>query len=156
MIYTPVDSNVWTPKIVGEILIEMTRWLTLYGGHIGPSRLRSAMPELHMELADRLGAGWSSVQENEVTSRRRSYRPYEVSLFERAIEWQGAFLIAEQGAARVLALWLRCKISKLKFDAEIKRRGWSRGTAYRKRDQALSAIALGLTRTNENFPPRWR
>lgn len=134
MTYASVADGVWTPKLVGEILIETTRWLALYGGHVGPARLRTVMPELHMELADRLRAGWSSVQENEVTKRRRSYRPYEVSLFERAIEWQGDFLTAEIGASRVLALWLRCKISKLKFDTEVKRRGWSRATAYRKRD----------------------
>lgn len=149
-------DGLWTPKLVGEILTELTRWLATHGGRVGPARLRSAMPELRMELADRLAEGWSSVQENEVTRPRASYGPKTVALFERALEWQGLYLLDERGAGRVLALWLRCRITKLKFDAELKARGWSRATAYRKRDRALSAIAQGLTNQNQTPPDWWR
>ncbi|WP_210385619.1 hypothetical protein [Brucella anthropi] len=156
MSYVTQNSNLWTPKLVGEILVEMVRWLATHGGRVGPARLRSAMPELQMELADRLAEGWSSVQANEVTHHRHSYGPRAVSLFERALDWQGTYLLGERGAGRVLALWLRCRITKLKFDAQLKARGWSRATAYRKRDKALSLIAQGLTNHNESPPDWWR
>jgi len=149
-------DGLWTPKLVGEILVEMARWLASHGGRVGPARMKSAMPELRMELTDRLAEGWSSVQENEVTRPRASYGPKTVSLFERALDWQGLFLLDEPGSGRVLALWLRCRITKLRFDAELKARGWSRATAYRKRDRALSAIAQGLTHHNQTPPAWWR
>ncbi|TCQ79565.1 hypothetical protein EDF68_104149 [Ochrobactrum sp. BH3] len=149
-------DGVWTPKLVGEILTEVARWLSTHGGRVGPARMKSAMPELHMELADRLAEGWQSVASNEVIGRRPSYGPRAVSLLERALDWQGAYLLEERGAARVLALWLRCRITKKKFDAELKARGWSRATAYRKRDRALSAIAQGLTHHNQTPPDWWR
>lgn len=149
-------DGVWTPKLVGEILTELTRWLATLGGRVGPARMKSAMPELHMELADRLAEGWQSVASNEVIGRRPSYGPKTVSLFERALDWQGSFLLDQQGAGRVLALWLRCRITRKKFDAELRSRGWSRATAYRKRDRALSAIAQGLTHHNQTPPEWWR
>jgi len=156
MSYVNQNSNLWTPKLVGEILVEMARWLATHGGRVGPARLKSAMPELRMELGDRLAHGWGSVQSYEVVQRRPSYGPKAISLFERALDWQGTYLLEERGAARVLALWLRCKISRLKFDAELKARGWSRATSYRKRDRALSAIAQGLTNHNQTPPDWWR
>ncbi|KAB2796084.1 hypothetical protein F9K87_16145 [Brucella anthropi] len=91
-----------------------------------------------------------------MTHHRHSYGPRAVSLFERALDWQGTYLLGERGAGRVLALWLRCRITKLKFDAQLKARGWSRATAYRKRDKALSLIAQGLTNHNESPPDWWR
>ncbi|WP_052502940.1 hypothetical protein [Brucella anthropi] len=156
MSYVNQNSNPWTPKLVGEVLVEMARWLATHGGRVGPVRLKSAMPELRMELADRLAEGWQSVSLNEVVGRRSSYGPRAVSLFERAIDWQGTYLLGERGAGRVLALWLRCRVTKLKFDAALKARGWSRATAYRKRDKALSLVAQGLTRNNETPPDWWR
>ncbi len=147
-------EGVWTPKLVGEILVEMARWLATHGGRIGPARMRSAMPELHMELGDRLAEGWSSIHENEVVKPRSSYGPRAISLFERAIDWQGTYLLQERGAGRVLALWLRCSVTRRRFDAELKARGWSRATAYRKRDRALSAISTGLANHNQ-MPPEW-
>ncbi len=107
MSYATQNSNLWTPKLVGEVLVEMARWLATHGGRVGPARLRSVMPELAMELADRLSEGWSSIQANQVTHRRPSYGPRAVSLFERALDWQGTYLLGECGAGRVLALWLR-------------------------------------------------
>lgn len=139
-------EGTWTPKSVGEVLVEMVRWCMSSAGPIGPARLRSVMPELVMDLTDRLAEGWSSIADMEPSKKRRSYRPAEVSMLERAIRWSIDFLADHPGPARVLNLWLRCKITKMTFAEEVDRKGWSRATAYRQRDKALSLIAIGLSK----------
>lgn len=140
-------SPVWTPDIVGETLIDAARWCLLTAGRTGPARVKSLMPDLDMSMADRLAEGWSSVVgEDQERRLRRAYAAGQISQLEQAIRWPIEYLDAEPGARRVLQLWLRCKVTKLRFDAEVKAKKWSRATAYRQRDRALSAISMGLDR----------
>ncbi len=77
---------------------------------------------------------------------KRMAPPALVSRYERVLWWQADFLKEEPGAARVLKHWIRAKLTKgFTFGEAIKRRGWSRPTAYRARDKALAVIAMGLT-----------
>jgi hypothetical protein len=65
---------------------------------------------------------------------------------ERVLAWQGTYLRAHPGPARVLALFLRCKVTRTRFSEAIRERRWSRSTAYAARDRALTLIAQGLNR----------
>ncbi|PJO47198.1 hypothetical protein CWE02_19230 [Brucella pituitosa] len=134
----------WTPDLVGKALIEAVRFCMITGGPHGPARIRNSMPELAMTLTDRLGAGWRSVDTNVPVKKRRRYSPQEVSFFDKAIQWPIDYLPDQDGQARVLQLWLRCKITRVRFADEVACKGWSRATAYRQRDRALSTISVGL------------
>lgn len=125
-------------------MVEAARWALTYGGPAGPARIRSSMPELAIDWRARMANGWDSVASQEPSRRRRNYRPSEVSQFERAILWPLEYLADQDGLARVLQLWLRCKIIRQPFDAALKEKKWSRATAYRHRDRALSIISQGL------------
>lgn len=51
-----------------------------------------------------------------------------------------------RGAARVLKHWVRAKLTHgMTFGEACDRRGWSRPTTCRRRDEARAAIAIGLT-----------
>ncbi|OOL18179.1 hypothetical protein BRY73_08460 [Ochrobactrum sp. P6BS-III] len=86
------------------------------------------------------------MEANEPVKKRRRYSPQEVSFFEKAIQWPIDHLPDQDGQARVLQLWLRCKITRLRFADEVSRKNWSRATAYRQRDRALSTISIKLDR----------
>jgi hypothetical protein len=140
------DLNFWTPKLVGEELLEAVKWANRVGGPIGPARLKSSMPELAMISLDRDFEGWPPISSLEPQPMRRIVLPSRVSQFERILWWQADFLKAEPGAARVLKHWMRAKLTVgMTFGEAIKRRGWSRPTAYRARDKALATIGMGLT-----------
>jgi hypothetical protein len=40
----------------------------------------------------------------------------------------------------------------MKFDSEVKAKGWSRATCYRRRDRALAVISIGLDRDGISLP----
>lgn len=137
----------WTPEIVAETLVDAARWCLLTAGRTGPARVKSLMPDIDMSMADRLAEGWSSVVGKDDERRlRRAFAAGRISQLEWAIRWPIDYLDAEPGARRVLQLWLRCKVTRLRFDGEVKARKWSRATAYRQRDRALSLISVGLDR----------
>ncbi|MBY3472083.1 hypothetical protein HFN78_14265 [Rhizobium laguerreae] len=78
---------------------------------------------------------------------RRMTPPARVSQFERVLWWQATYLKDQPGAARVLKHWVRTRLTKgMTFGEACDRRGWSRPTAYRRRDEALAAISMGLAR----------
>ncbi len=141
-----IDPGVWTPKIVGEELLEAVRWANRSAGYVGPARIKSGMPDLAMISSDRDFDGWPPMADLEARPMRRSLSPARVSQLDRALWWQATYLKDEPGAARVLKHWVRARLSKgMTFGEAIKRRGWSRSTAYRGRDKALALIAVGLT-----------
>lgn len=136
-------ADVWTPKLVGEELLEAVRWANRSAGPVGPARLRSNMPNLAMITDDADFDGWPPM---EVRPMRRALSPARVSQLERALYWQATYLKDQRGAARVLKHWVRVKLTKgMTFDQACDRRGWARPTAYRRRDEALREIAVGLT-----------
>ena len=140
------DIDVWTPKLVGEELLEAIRWANRAAGPVGPARVRSGMPDLAMIASDRDFEGWPPIADLETRPVRRAIPPARVSQFERVLWWQATYLKDQPGAARVLKHWVRAKLTKgMTFGEACDRRGWSRPTAYRRRDEALREIAVGLT-----------
>ncbi|OWV79568.1 hypothetical protein ATY77_26640 [Rhizobium sp. R634] len=135
-------ADVWTPKIVGEELLEAVRWANRAAGRVGPAGLRSNMPNLALITSDEDFDGWPPI---EIRPMRRALAPARVSQLERAIWWQATYLKDQPGAARVLKHWVRAKLTHgMTFGEACDRRGWSRPTAYRRRDEALAAISMGL------------
>ncbi|MEL4069559.1 hypothetical protein WKW50_05365 [Ochrobactrum sp. GPK 3] len=145
-------DDVWTPKLVGEVLIEAAMWSIASAGRTGPAGDRSLMPDLLMTEDERKREDWSSLTEGEPEKKRRALSPARVSLLEKAIEWPFVYLDKQEGAARVLQLWLRCKCTRYRFIDAVDHRKWSRATAYRRRDRALSLISQGLDRDGVRVP----
>ncbi|WP_099864950.1 hypothetical protein [Pararhizobium haloflavum] len=138
-------EDVWTPKAVGEELVEAVRWARAAAGPVGPSTRINSFPDLLITAAERDLEGWPDIDELDAPVRRRAYSPARVSQFERILWWPAQYLREQPGPARVLHVWIRCKITKkAKFDAACDHLGWPRATAYRARDKALSTIAQGL------------
>lgn len=139
-----VDIDVWTPKLVGEELLEAVRWANRSAGFVGPAAPRSGMPNLALIVDDTDFDGWPPI---EIRPLRRAPSPARVSQLERVIWWQWAYLKDAPGAARVLKVWVRAKLTPgLSFTEACDRRGWSRPTAYRRRDEALRDVAAGLVK----------
>jgi len=87
-------DDVWTPKLVGEELLEAVRWANRSAGPIGPGRLRSNLPNLAMTTDD---ADFDGRPPIEVRPMRRALPPARVSQLERALGWQMTYLKAPSG-----------------------------------------------------------
>lgn len=117
----PLDQ--WVPELVLRRLVDAARIIVATGGAVGPAGLDK-------------GSG-----------RGLNVTPRSMTLAEQASEWPSAYIPQEQmGIRRVLMLFLWCKAHRRKFGKEARQRGWSRTTAHRRREQALSLIAQGLDR----------
>lgn len=154
--HEPIDQ--WTPDLVKHRMIEAIRWAQYSVGPVGPSGIRSTMPSYAPTLEERLEEGWGlpdGPDEEEERARAKMLRvmlpPDKVSETIRVLEWPARFLVPNHaGDARVLGLWLRCKVLRLSFDEAVKRRRYlDRGLAYRMRDRALRIISLGLDKAGE-------
>lgn len=152
------ETDQWTPKLVQERMVEAVRWAQYNAGPIGPSGVRGSMPSYAPTLEERLAEGWGlpdGPDEEELKARGRVLRvmlsPEKISETLRVLEWPARFLVPQHaGDARVLGLWLRCKVLRLSFDEAVKRRRFlDRGIAYRMRDRALRIISVGLDRAGE-------
>jgi len=144
-------SDVWTPKLVGERLIEAVRWARYAAGATGPAGIGGAMMPLYLPtIEERIENDWlDPPADEEPPPVRRQYSPAQVSAMEAALYWPSRYAVPGlPTSARILNLWLRCKVYRgSKFGDVIERRGeMSRASAYRMRDRALSAIAQGLMR----------
>jgi len=142
--------DTWTPKRAGEVLIEAVRWARYNAGPTGPAPVRALMPTYYPSPEDREREEWGDpeiVEDlTEVPKYRRPLKPHEVSALIEALYWPARYAVPTlPTASRVLNLWLRCKVYRGNFDKVIEhRREFSRATAYRYRDKALAAIAMGL------------
>lgn len=146
-----IDETVWTPKLVGDEMIEAIRWAKYAIGRVGPAGIKSSMPKLSFFASERDLEQWPAIQELDPEPMRRSYAPWQVSRFERVLQWPMTYLgdlpKKDPEAIWFFRLWVDCKITKgMKFDPTLDQIGLSRATAYRKRDKILSEIAKGLTR----------
>lgn len=143
--------DTWTPKLVGERLVEAIRWARYNAGPTGPAPVRAAMLAFLPTQGEHDIEGWGHVErqvDDDPPSARRQLRPAEISALTAALYWPARYSVIEfPSATRVLNLWLRCKVYRGNFDKVIEtRREFSRATAYRYRDKALAAIAVGLER----------
>ena len=142
-----IEQDEWTPKLVGEELVEAVRWAYRAGGRVGPAGYGSGMPQMMMSQMDRLAEQWDIVADQEPVPRRRMLGPDEVSRAERVLLWQSTYLKDSPVVAEALAIWIFCKIKKgVRYGDALDRQGIARATAYRRRDNALAMIAKGLTR----------
>ncbi|WP_336801765.1 hypothetical protein [Kaistia sp. MMO-174] len=145
-------ADVWTPKMVRECLVEAIRWARYHAGPTGPAAVRSTFPAFVAGPEDFEAEGWgireSADDPTEPPPTRRRLSPREVSQLTDALFWTTRYVIAElPTSALVLNLWLRCKVYRRNFDDAIaSRQEMSRASAYRYRDRATAAIAMGLTR----------
>ena len=74
--------------------------------------------------------------------------PARISRLLEALEWPAKYVApTAPGDARVLGLWVRCKVFKRPFNEAVdKRRFLTRAAAYRMRDRALTTISVKLDR----------
>lgn len=90
--------------------------------------------------------------DEEVEARKKKLRiattPAQVTAYLAALEWPALYLVPDRaGDARVLNLWVRCRVYSLSFSEAVDRRQYlSRAMAYRMRDRALSVISVALDR----------
>ena len=141
-----LDYGIWTPQIVADELLAAIKWANRAAGRVGPRGFHSTFASL--VLASDEFSGWPPVVDPDDPPRnRRSYTPHQVSRMERVLEWQLRYLRDQgDGPARVLRTFVRARVTpRFSFDKACQLRGWSRATAYRARDKALSTIAMGLT-----------
>jgi hypothetical protein len=146
------ELETWTPKIVGDRMVAALRWATYTGGRVGPGGIKGSMPAFNPTLEDHLDEGWGlpdRAGDDDPEDGKRlvvQATAAQITAHEAALNWPADFLYpAHEGSARMLCLWLRCKVHKRSFDDAIKRRGTiSRATAFRLRDRGLTIISVGL------------
>lgn len=139
----------WTPTLVKERMVEAVRWARYNIGPTGPSQIRSTMPAYAASLEDHLEEGWglpeTADDQPEEKVLRINLPPKKVQQMIDTLEWCAKYLAADHpGSARMLNLWLRCRVHKADFNRQIEQRGVSRSHAYRLRDRGLSVIAQAL------------
>jgi hypothetical protein len=151
-------KDLWVPKMVEERLIEAVRIANYTAGSVGPRGYGSGLPgELVALLGQPENEGektwWERASiDSEEARPKRAISAQKVTKMEEAIRWPLTYLDGQDGPCRVLALYLRCKVTKGRpFNAAVKKKKWSRATAYRVRDRALSIIAQGLNRDRVPF-----
>lgn len=152
MIHGQDLSDVWSPKLVGERLIEAIRWARFNAGRTGPAGVKAASILYVPSDDDFEVEGWGQREkaEEEEKAPARRYSPAKVSALVATLDWPGKYLVPADAvtSAEMLNLWLRCKVYRGNFDkaVENRRKPISRASAYRYRDRALSLIAQGLAR----------
>lgn len=149
----PPPLETWTPKLVSERMVAALRWATYSGGRVGPSGIVGSMPAFNPSLEDHLEEGWGIPEvagDDEPEPKRLvvNATAAQITAHEEALLWPARYLYpAHEGSARMLCLWLRCKVLRRPFDEVVKRRGTiSRATAFRLRDRGLSIISVALDR----------
>lgn len=135
----------WTPDLVAENLVIALRYLRRMPGG-GGSGGGDSWPRLLREAADYV----QQLQGGETFAYRNASPLHltadQVSRMNAVIEWQAIYLKQNDGPARMLALWLFCKTSRMKYREALSNARVPPATAYRARDRALSIIARGLER----------
>lgn len=146
----------WTPKLVKARLVAATLWVKHYGGPVGPSGVKSSMPTYKASLDDHLEERWGFPETADEDPRDDRGRPMpptaeEVELHLDALTWVASYVHpTHPESARILALWVRCKVYRRDFDRAIRDRQ-SRGHAYRLRDRALMLISVALARRDSGL-----
>lgn len=155
--FPPATIITWTPALVRAELIQAVTWVRFYGGPVGPARMRSCLPAYAPTLEDHLAEGWGLPEtadddDEEQERHRRKVMALppsaaRVGALSDALHWVGRHVArSHPGSARMLALWLRCRVYRRNYDEAVRAMGVAPGHAYRLRDRALGLIAMGLDR----------
>lgn len=144
-------SDVWSPRLVRDRLVEAIRWARYNAGPTGPAAVRALMPAYYPTIDERYAEGWGEPEtagDDDPPPERRPLSPEKITGILDALYWPAKYAVqGHPTSTRYLNLWLRCKVYRGNFDRAIEREGRiSRASAYRYRDRALGAIAAGLTR----------
>lgn len=151
----PVAQDGWTPERVADAMLAALRWADAASGRVGAAGIRGSMPAYAATLEDHLDEGWGLPEKAGDDEEREEERrlilnipAVVVSAHEAALHWPVVYLHpANEGSARMLGLWLRCKVYRKPFEEAVKRRGtMSRASAFRLKDKGLSIISVGLDR----------
>lgn len=140
-------DHIWTVKMVAEELVAAVKLCNRIAGAVGPSDKQVAWPQVLREWSDFLAMVETDEIAKDKPPQRITPTSRQVSRMERSLGWIGEHLARPEHDAmrRVLSLWLRCKASRKRtFSDALKRKRWSKATAYRCRDRALLIIAIGL------------
>lgn len=135
----PVEEQ-WTADMVCWRLIDAARTAEAVVRRPGPGQRSTAWPHIVRDWADLMGH-----TAEEVRRPRRYISRAQVRLMEEAMLWPTRY-VADQRQRIVLAEYLRARAQRKSFSEAIKRRRWSRATAYRTRDRALAIITMSLMR----------
>ncbi len=147
------EDDCWTPRRVRDCLIEALAWVKRSGGPVGPAGIKSCMPSYAATLEDHLEEGWGlpeSADEAETGDGRtkKIFIPPTSDMVEdfvRRLSWVSLYVHpTNPGSARMLALWLRCRIDRRDFGQAVDALRVGRSHAYRLRDRGLSMIAAAL------------
>lgn len=126
------EDEFWGAPAVKRRLIDAARVIAQTPGRVGPRGFGATVGD--EDLVEREPPAPIDVS------------PRRMSLAEQAIDWPLIYLADQPGMRRVLSIYLFCRVYRLSFGRVIKRRGWARATADRRRDDALRIIAGGLNR----------
>lgn len=136
----PADM-LWTMDLVNERLVEAVKVAERAIRRPAPSGGNVAWPSWIYTFDDLVG------HKPEDREAPRSHVPRaQIDRMEEALLWQSKYLGQDEGPARVLRTYLRCKALRIPFDRACKKKGWPRATAYRSRDRAMTIIAYSLMR----------
>lgn len=150
----PAADLAWDPRAVESRLIEAAVICGRTAGSIGPKQFGSNWPTTLHDFADLVAQAEGGQLDRNNAERNRirfNATAAQVTRSDQAMAWAARYLEGHPGPRGVLQIWLLCKATRRKFVKECKKRGWSRATAYRARDKALSIIAIGLSR--DGLPP---
>jgi len=154
----PDPQEQWSPRLVGEALIEALKWARWAAGRTGPAGYFGLrLPEAALSADDRLALGWDAAPGSaddpaDLPPPRIRPTAAQVSRHMAALEWPAVYLCPNHyGSARMCGLWAASKAYRRSFDGALKARGVHRSLAYRLRDRGLSLIAQGLDRDRVPF-----
>jgi len=158
-------SDIWIPRLVGEVLVDALRWAKKTAGPVGPAGFKTnrKLQRFIPTLEDHLEEGWglpevAGDEEEWLAPVELAIDPKRADLFMHALTWVGVYLINDGHPAtgKILSLSLAHSVSRNSraFDAALKQEGVSRRHSYRMRDKGLSIIAQALNRDQVPVPER--
>jgi hypothetical protein len=150
----PEPGQQWTVALVRAELVEAVAWVSGAGGKVGGRDTVTAHLPFRATLEEHLAEGWGLPEcadpDAELAAQdRRALRlqptARRVAQLEAALTWTATHVApSNAGSARMLSLWLACKVHRRSFDRAVRELGVQPGHAYRLRDRALTLIAVGL------------
>ena len=153
-VHMPPPQADWTPKLVGEQLVEAMRWVRRFGGTTGPRAYGTINLNFKASLHDHLAEGWgipelAEYDESEAEKDDRLILPPSAAMVSRhlaALQWQADYLCPDHiGSARLTGFWAVSKARSIPFERILQGRV-SRAHAVRLKDRGLSLISQGLAR----------
>jgi hypothetical protein len=142
------SSAEWTPETVKRRLVQAAELIESVERRVGPSRQLTHWInwQLFRGISDFDRNAWAEGEREgtrEPDRFRRGASTAEIERAEAALEWPRRYL-ADEGERRVLAFWIHCDLSGAPFGRLAHKVAGSKGTAYRRLENALRRIVIGL------------